>query len=130
MSESMASPIEDAYDLLAAEIARRRLRGVEISVYDENWLSILLQNEDRMVWIGYQHGQGYFLTWDKEPSATHFFQLDQAGITAVLSIVPTSTASSSADVEVDLAARDLLDSITSPEPDPERIRDILEETPS
>jgi hypothetical protein len=131
MSDSMSAPVRDAYDVLTAEIARRRLRDVEISVHDEDWLAILLRQENRTVWLGHLPGEGYFLSWDKEQPATHLFQMDKAGVAAVLSILPSPSVSSTAEVES--AARDLLDlldSIASPEPNSERIRDILEDTPT
>ncbi|MBW8873981.1 MAG: DUF4263 domain-containing protein [Acidobacteria bacterium] len=130
MGDTTDSPMQAAQSLLAAEIARLGLREVEISGYDESWLSILLREEDRTVWLGYREGEGYFITWDQEAAATHFFSLNQAGITEVLSVLSSKVVSSAVGAEAEVAVRDLLDSIASPEPDPEKIRDILEETPT
>src|SRR4051812_6027357 len=119
MGDTTDSPMQAAQSLLAAEIARLGLREVEISGYDESWLSILLREEDRTVWLGYREGEGYFITWDQEAAATHFFSLNQAGITEVLSVLSSKVVSSAVGAEAEVAVRDLLDSIASPEPDPE-----------
>jgi Domain of unknown function (DUF4263) len=128
--QAQSSPIETAHYILAAEIRRRRLQGVEVTVDSSEWLAIVLREENRTAWLGYRPAAGYFLSWDREEPIGLFFQLDQQGISTVLSLAPPSNSSTDVDTAGESRARELLDSLSAAEPNAKRIQKILDETPA
>ena len=126
--QAESSPIETAHYALSAEIRRRRLQGVEVTVDGSDWLTIYLRQEDRVAWLGFLPNQGYFLSWDREQPIGFFFQLDQQGISTVLALAPPESSSADYETADEVRARELLDSLSAAEPDIERIQEIIDET--
>ena len=90
---STEMPIENAFRSLKSEIEKRSIEDVSLKIDGPEWLSIKLSKENRFLWIGYKKHSGYFLSWDKNLPSGPFFELDEQGLSLVLSVVPNHTDS-------------------------------------
>jgi hypothetical protein len=128
--------LERARISLESEIERRQLSGVRV-VAEEDHIKLMLDFEDRTLWVGHVENKGYFLTFDLTETPPQYFALGAipAGIARLLGPPPEITAvapdapNKTRDNASDKAAR-LLSAIVSDHPDAEDVRNILDELPT
>jgi hypothetical protein len=129
MMEYTNGYIETAFSILSSEIREKGLNDVEISLFEDNWLKIELLREDRTLWLGYKEGLGYFVSWEKAESG-NYFDLNRDAVSSILALLPSNSTEGSTDEDSAGQARELFESINESEPDPEKIKQIIEEAPS
>lgn len=122
--------IETAFSILCSEIRRKSLSDVEISLFEGNWLKIELPREDRTLWLGYKDGSGYFVSWEKAESGDYYFDLNSDAVSNIFALLPSDSTEGRTDQDSAGQARELFESINESEPDPEKIKQIIEEAPS
>jgi hypothetical protein len=128
--EDKSERIKAARSILASEVQRKKLSGIKLRIVDREWLKIQLLKEGRTLWLGYKIGLGYFVSWNKDEAPNSYFDLNNNPISNILDSLPRPAIDQRISQDrVDLAS-ELLDSINEHEPDPERIKRIIDEVPS
>lgn len=121
--------IDLAFDILYAEINKGELNGILLERYNSEWLKIILEGENRNIWLGYKKGNGYFLSWDRKNESSVYFNLSKENIEKLLSLLPSSINNSDNQTQID-SALEFVEQLKAPNPDRFRVKAILEDTSS
>lgn len=76
INEEQMYPLERLRKKLINQLRYHPLPGVDIRRYDSDWLVIDLQNENRLLWLGYHANQGFFITLSRDLAPTSYFKID------------------------------------------------------
>lgn len=128
--EDIKDPIKAAHSIIYSEVRRKKLGAVNVSISGQDWLKIGLQREGRVLWLGYKGGSGYFVSWDKGESRSSYFDLNEDTVLGILNLLPGNVAREGVNQQPANKDYELFDSINEPNPDPEKIRQIIDESPS
>jgi len=128
--EDKSERIKAARSILASELQKKKLRSIKLSIVDREWLKIHLLKEGRTLWLGYRLGLGYFVSWNKNEAPNNYFNLNNDPISNILDLLPSSAIDRGIGQDTVGLVRELLDSINEHEPDPEKIKRIIDEVPS
>jgi hypothetical protein len=75
MSRSQ-DPIASLLNKLQRQIRDNHFSEIAIQRFEREWLKVDLKREERILWIGYETANGFFITLDRDLPPRSFFRLD------------------------------------------------------